>query len=178
MNRHPYGRPWSLLTTHLRRDLVRRHRGSSTTGRLRQPGTRSLAKISWLCVDGQLPLSLPNPRRGFSRRLCSTSARRSDTTRAGARRSDTTRALIVSAGTRRSGDLRRTTFRELLMLTRCCSTTRRLTSSDVCFSQLSRAIIPLCSRQLGLGYLLLWRGVPRLTHPPVTASFRRRGGLL
>ena len=178
MNRHPYGRPWSLLTTHLRRDLVRRHRGSSTTGRLRQPGTRSLAKISWLCVDGQLPLSLPNPRRGFSRRLCSTSARRSDTTRAGARRSDTTRALIVSAGTRRSGDLRRTTFRELLMLTRCCSTTRRLTSSDVCFSQFSRAIIPLCSRQLGLGYLLLGRGVPRLNHPPVTASFRRRGGLL
>ena len=169
MSRHPYGRPWSLLTTHLRRDLVRRHRGSSTTGRLRQPGTRSLAKVSWLCVDGQLPLSLPNPRRGFSRRVCSTSARRSDTTRAGARRPDTTRALIVSAGT---------TLRELLMLTRCCCTTQRLTSSHVCFSKLSGTIVPLSSRQLGLGYLLLGRGIPRLTHPPVTAFFRRRGGLL
>ena len=35
-------------------------------------------------------------------------------------------------------------------------------------------IVSLSSRQLGLGYLLPGGRVPRLNHPPVTASFRRR----
>ena len=66
MDRHPYGRLWHPLWSSLGHDLVRGHQGSSTTGWLMQPGTRSLAKVSWLFVDGQLPLSLSSPRRGFN----------------------------------------------------------------------------------------------------------------